>query len=515
MRKAFLVALLASSCGVVPKPQPPPQPLSVQVHVTDTVNSQPIAGASVWAQQTPAVVVTTTADGFATVTAYGSGVCAKKDGFFSPGLPDQPETCKPIASRVELALQPVPPPLPPARRGLVTSSHHALGDADGLRFYLGGTAFWYLGGYTTDRERVVQHAVWWQAHGADYLRLLLHASGSGANAFDPNFRTNFDGLTALLYAHGLRSQATIFGQFNGTAAQRQAVVNTVRDVVKAHPERFMSIEIANEAYANSFPNTEARSYAKQLLAELPHQISVSAPEQDGCDDEVHQGQRTVYAGLTPLSRVLVTLHYSRRTSGDGGLWDPATQPWRGGHQFCLGGDERISDNEGIGPTSSVNQDNDPRRLATTVAVDIIGGGANHVVHVGSGVTGKVDPARNRPANVWEEVNIEAILKAITATRALFPPDAPNWNRGGSKDGPFDAALGTSGTLDRLYCSWSGNTARCAAVNVRKPSVLKARRALTYVAYDVLDGRVLSQGALQQGQSFTLQPDVPGVVVAVQ
>ena len=187
MRKTFLVALLASSCGVVPKPQPPPQPLSVQVHVTDTVNSQPIAGASVWAQQTPGVTANTDANGFATVSAFGSGVCAKKDGFFSPGLPDQPETCKPIASRVELALQPVPPPLPPARRGLVTSSHHALGDADGLRFYLGGTAFWYLGGYTTDRERVIQHAVWWQAHGADYLRLLLHASGSGANAFDPNF----------------------------------------------------------------------------------------------------------------------------------------------------------------------------------------------------------------------------------------------------------------------------------------------------------------------------------------
>jgi hypothetical protein len=105
---------------------------------------------------------------------------------------------------------------------------------------------------------------------------------------------------------------------------------------------------------------------------------------------------------------------------------------------------------------------------------------------------------------------------MNATRALFPSDAPNWTRGGSKDGPFDCStLGSNGTLDRLYCSWNGSRARCAAVNVRKATVLTARQPMTASVHDTLDGRLVLKATLLKGQSMTLLPDVPGAVVVVE
>jgi len=97
-----------------PEPQPPvPGPGEVLVHVSSTTTGEPIAGAATWSQLTPGIVVPTDAQGYALITASASGVCTKKDGYHSPGLPNQIETCKILAPIIELALQPIPPPPPP------------------------------------------------------------------------------------------------------------------------------------------------------------------------------------------------------------------------------------------------------------------------------------------------------------------------------------------------------------------------------------------------------------------
>jgi len=56
------------------------------------------------------------------------------------------------------------------------------------------------------------------------------------------------------------------------------------------------------------------------------------------------------------------------------------------------------------------------------------GGAGYVLHVGAMVTGKADPARGRPANIWEVPKINAIMRAVRDIDALLPDDVENWQR---------------------------------------------------------------------------------------
>jgi hypothetical protein len=108
-----------------PEPEPPdpgpgpPQPGEGEVllHLTDMRNEAPIPGADAWWQLTPEVVKQTDASGHVILTATSqSGVCVKKAGYHSPGLPEQDHTCVTILPPrvpIELTLERVPPPPPP------------------------------------------------------------------------------------------------------------------------------------------------------------------------------------------------------------------------------------------------------------------------------------------------------------------------------------------------------------------------------------------------------------------
>src|SRR4029077_3905291 len=100
---------------IPPEPLPPiPGPGEVVVHLTDMHSENPIEGADAWWQPAPAILKPTDANGYAVLKAtMTSGVCVKKQGYFSPGLPQQDYTCKVIAPLVELVLERVPPPAPP------------------------------------------------------------------------------------------------------------------------------------------------------------------------------------------------------------------------------------------------------------------------------------------------------------------------------------------------------------------------------------------------------------------
>jgi hypothetical protein len=108
------VVVLAAPEPPNPNPQPPtPGPGQVVAHVTDTKTGAAIRDAATWSQLTPGTIVKTDANGYALITASASGVCTKKDGYHSPGLPNQQETCRVLAPLIELQLQPIPPPAPP------------------------------------------------------------------------------------------------------------------------------------------------------------------------------------------------------------------------------------------------------------------------------------------------------------------------------------------------------------------------------------------------------------------
>jgi hypothetical protein len=82
----------------------------------------------------------------------------------------------------------------------------------------------------------------------------------------------------------------------------------------------------------------------------------------------------------------------------------------------------------------VSQTTDARRLATLRAVGILCGFGSFVLHNGAGVTGRVDPAHNRPANLWEVPGIDDVMHVVRDVEMLLPKGLEDWTKGNQHGG---------------------------------------------------------------------------------
>lgn len=426
-----------------------------------------------------------------------------------------------VASDEYKKLQEKPPaPVFVTRKGIVRADNHLLRDDDGPHLFIGATLFWSVWGYDNDRDRLIAHYDWLKMRGVDYVRILGHV-GSADDAFwrdrrvdgtAPGYEQSLAGSIDLAYAHGLRTQVTVFGGVEGLdKAKRRAIVDTVVRVVAARPEKVFAVEVVNEGYQNGFGNTEgvaeAREFARVLQSKTSVLVAVTAPNGDSCDK-----QREYYGNGVGT---LVTLHFSRTWNGDGGEWRPMRQPWRESTFSCDGGvAPTYSNNEGIGPASSVQADNDPLRLAAFAGVSYNGAIGTFVIHTGSGIRGLADPGRNRPANIWDHAGINEVFAAIATTRDALPATVPNWSRAASRPTMFKVATfsgpSSEGTVGRIYCAFTGGEYSCTAIDIFKPTTLTAVRAMTLRVIHPVTGQVLHDETLAKDASFTLSP-VPAAV----
>jgi hypothetical protein len=320
-------------------------------------------------------------------------------------------------------------------------------------------------------------------------------------------------LDYLNSQRGIRAEVTIFGDVSYSPAVRSSIVDAVIGVVKPRPWTVLSVEIVNEAEAlkpTQFPVAEARAYAARVRAALPNLVFVSSPAGDLCDAQQRIAGGLGLSGIEP--------HYSRATSGTKGVWTPATQPWMGDGRFCGGVGPVTISGEPIGPGASVNSDSDSTRLATMVLVGGVGGLAGDVFHSGPGVRGMADPSRGVVEHFSDIPNLADILEAGRQARALLNmfADLQDWTRGKSTDGPFavkdfpDDSRGFKGTVDRVYCSWSGPRSLCVPVNVKATTTFTAKAAMhVSIRHARRALEELRAVDLAAGQSFTLGPDTAG------
>ena len=200
---------------------------------------------------------------------------------------------------------------------------------------------------------------------------------------------------------------------------------------------------------------------------------------------------------------LGTIHMDR-TFGDDG-WRETRQPWDW-KAFPF----PVSHNEPIGPRSSVAEEVDPVRLAMLRAVGLINGVEAFVLHNGAGVAGVVDPAHNRPANLWEVPNIDAIMDAVRGIDARMPPragDGQHWNNGWAGD-PWNADAfwgdGADHGVNRNYTVATPDGWISTEAGVKDHVVLTASRHSVVDVFDILQGKV-QEVELQAGQTLTLTP----------
>jgi hypothetical protein len=393
------------------------------------------------------------------------------------------------------------------RHGIVRADSRSFVDDDGTFYPLGATLMWSLWGWKNDQDRLKQNLDFLKQHHWDYVRILGEVDWAG-ETIDPNWPDYQQVLGEFIdYAYdvcGLRTELTLVGGVGDpmTLAQKVApVINAGRQ------HKILDIEVANESYQRPVTLQQMQDAGKWLLQNTPNLVALSSAEGLSTYDPNGTWPSNYGPFLVPPGMATLGTVHMDRTYGDDG-WRETRQPW----------DFKdlpfpVSHNEPIGPRSSVAEETDPMRLTLLRAVGIINGVGAFVLHNGAGVTGQVDPAHNRPANLWEVPGIDAIMNAVRGLDDWMPQRAgegQHWNNGWAGD-PWlaDAFWGAGSTADHgLNRNYSVSTADgwiSTEAGVKGYVVLTSSGHARVEIFDALKGKT-SEVELQAGQTLNLMSD---------
>jgi len=303
----------------------------------------------------------------------------------------------------------------PDSRGVVYAAHKAVCDARGPFNALGVSFFWLLWGLKYDRDRTLRNLD--ACLGADVLRIFCCVGQPGDSWEDrmidpnwPDFQPLLGDALNELQARGMRALVTIFADVTSAVPDEQARVAHVErvcEVLNQHPDQVYNIGVSNEGigfpddgYAEIWRHVEAvRDLTPFLVSGV---CSVEGPHD------------TVFAGRT-----------ERKVQGDGGMWEHTEQPYDLKDTALIASDE-----EPIGPQSSVAEDDDPLRNTTHAACAWIMRAPIYVYHCGAGIRGggQADLDRGRYANFYDQPSFAPTMAQLVAARDFLPGDLAQWTR---------------------------------------------------------------------------------------
>lgn len=348
-------------------------------------------------------------------------------------------------------------PLFTIRRGLVRASGRAVLDDDGLFHPVGVTMFWAYQGWTRDRARFKRNIEFLRPYDYDHVRVLCEVGWAGwdIQPSDPDYERTWGELIDYLYdENGLRVELCLMGGDTGhdpmdVCVKIARVINGVgQRAPRTH--KVMGLEMTNEGHAELRTQIQMCRY---MRAETDVQlIALTSP------GDVN----ALLSAFADAHATEFTLHTDRENA-DGRGWRQVRQ----GHDF-----EQYpgvgNSNEPPGPHSSVSSQTNPRVLAMMRANCILGGAAKFILHIGDMVTGQVNPALGRQANLWDIFNIDQTLKVVRGIDAMLPLGCENWQHtsqhgGTERVGPHPLladAIWSDGAdhgVDRAYGSVGGNS----------------------------------------------------------
>ncbi len=402
------------------------------------------------------------------------------------------------------------------RAGRVRLSAGALRDDTGEFNALGASLFWAAWAWRNDRPRLERNLAFLASRGFDYVRALgVVGDPARADYWDgreidwrwADYADVIAGVTDLAWdRYGLRVEWTLIGDGQVSIpaeADRYRLVDTFLAMSRGREHKVMHFEIANESWQNGFSGaaglTQLRALAAYMNARTDVLVAASAPPGDGCDElaSVNAG------GVDDVA----TVHFDRDISQIDGAWRPVRRPWGLGECTNL---PVASNNEPIGPGSSVNTENDPARLVAGAVATWVSGVPMYVFHSNAGVRGEVDVSEMPGAGSFVHL------------RALVPGDLAAWTRrnSGSPEAPFqifaldargeavvDAAWpdlpGATGGVVRAYGAVRGGELFVFPMGVRGRAVMAPRRPVEFDVIDPLTGAVVRHASLGAGERFEL------------
>ncbi len=424
------------------------------------------------------------------------------------------------------------PDVPPRkiRKGAVRGRDTSIFDDDGQFHALGASLMWATSGYRNARDELERDLETLADAGFDYIRVLgvvgcpgpgLDACGrAGAtDAWDgkeadwrwPDFDAVIAGLTDLAYdKYGLRVEWTLIGdgQYNiPNRNDRFNLVDRFLAMSRGREHKIMHFEIANEAWQNGFGGDSGVQQLRELTRYMNDRTdilvaaSAMGAECNGGTSEVE----TLYAGGIAD---LATMHYSRNTREDG--WRPVRQPW--GFHECRGVPKLASNNEPIGPGSSVASDTDPVRLAAAAVATYISKQPFYVFHSRRGV----GIGRNFGFEASWPMDRMTGFDAFKAMKTYLPADITSWSRQNHywADHPFETY--GNGKLNEMWPDTNGPngvTRHFAAVNggrfvtlpigIRNFVEIAAKRNMEFDVLHPVTGEVVAHHVLNGGDRIRL------------
>jgi hypothetical protein len=386
--------------------------------------------------------------------------------------------------------------------GVVSAAGRTIRDDNGTFFPLGTSFFVALWMWEHERDRCRRWLKWMADRGIGFSRAWGQVNGASweDRVIDPH-RANYPdivkGYLDIAYGvHGLRTQITMFAAKD---RDPERAADIILKAVEGRHEALQQLEVTNEAQLGD--HALVRRLCRRVRSAYPGLAGTTSPPEpfttEAFDADVAN----------------IAYPHLDRGSGD--------EDWRQVRQGCeiMSVDLVCDDNEPIGPESSVNQMNDPLRLAALRAVGIVSGMPTFVLHTGAGVRsgGAADRARGRKADIWEYgASIENIIAALHAAARVIPAEAPNWRK---MKGHWpetrlvadmiwsdDAAHNNHGCV-RVYGGYDDRHFVAVVFGVRRYVELTMRYGPWNLSvYDVLTGAVVSHFHAADGMRFRLEGD---------
>ncbi|MCK6530278.1 hypothetical protein L6R50_22895 [Myxococcota bacterium] len=403
-----------------------------------------------------------------------------------------------------------------ARTGLVRLEGHSLVDDQGPFNALGATMMWAAWAYRNDREKLERDLLFLSQHGFHYVRALgVVGDPDGEDYWDgreideawPDYDAVIAGLTDLAYdGYGLRVEWTLIGDGQvtvPTSGEKYALADRFLAMSQGREHKIVHFEVANEYWQNGFEGTDGLEELRELTVYLRDRtdvlVAASAPAGHECED----GQAVYGGGVADLA----TVHFDRDTSYVEGGWRPVRQPWE--WEYCE--DVPVgSNNEPIGPGSSVDTEEDPTRLVAAAIATYVSNLPLYVFHSSAGVRG--DTAIADMSGAGSFVHVAGIV----------PPDLASWDRKNAHwdDSPFvvyaEDASGTlwpdtmwvdladpAGGAVRAYGGVSGDSFFVFPIGILGRVFLEPRRAMEVEVVDPLTGSSQGTTTRAAGERFEL------------
>ncbi len=404
---------------------------------------------------------------------------------------------------------------PPARTGRVSLSDHSLLDDQGTFNALGTTMMWAAWAYKNDQAKLQANLQFLQQNGFHYIRAL----GVVGDPVNPDYWdgreideqwADYDaviaGLTDMAYdQYGLRVEWTLIGDGQLTVPtdqERYDLVDRFLAMSVGREHKILHFEIANEYWSNGFSGDDGLQQLRDLTLYMNDRtdilVAASAPQGFLCE-----GAEDVYnGGIADIA----TIHFERRNTLVDGAWRPVRQPWE--HEYCV--DVPVgSNNEPIGPGSSVYSESDPIKLVAGAVMTYTSNLPMYVFHTGSGVRGDTE--------IYDEPGVDAFRHL----QDFVPGDLASWTRKNAHwgDAPFqvyaeDAAglhadlmwpdlNGPLSGVVRAYGDVSGDSFFVVPMGILDHVVMEPRRDMSFDVIDPMTGLIVDSKVLVAGEQFEL------------